>query len=115
MLFGLLALLMGGAMWLLALPFLLGLRRLRLVPAQPGAARPGPARTGRPAARRAARRPAGYDATEELGRFAEPLSTGSVVRIDDDDLDLHSMDTIDLTGLYSEDPELEPMRQRRAS
>jgi hypothetical protein len=27
------------------------------------------------------------------------------VRIDDDDLELHSMDTIDLTGLYTEESE----------
>jgi hypothetical protein len=36
------------------------------------------------------------------------------VRIDDDDVELMSMDTIDLTGLYSED--LAPASaQRRAS
>ena len=31
------------------------------------------------------------------------MAPESVVRIDDDDIELHSMDTIDLTGLYNED------------
>ena len=60
----------------------------------------------------AAHRPADYDATEEIGRF--DIAPDSVVRIDDDDLELHNMDTIDLTGLYSEDAS-EPAAQRRAS
>jgi hypothetical protein len=36
----------------------------------------------------------------------------TVVRIDDDDLELHNMDTVDLTGLYQEI--LEDHRERRA-
>ena len=62
--------------------------------------------------RAASRRPGGYDATEEVGRFE--TAPESVVRIDDDDVELMSMDTIDLTGLYNE--ELAPASsQRRAS
>ena len=43
----------------------------------------------------------GFDATDRLARFEDAAE--SVVRIDDDDLELHNMDTIDLTGLYIED------------
>ncbi len=112
-LFGLLALLMGGAMWLLALPFLLGLGGyVWFLRSQ---ALHDRARRANRQARAAERHHAGYDATEDYDEYAEPLSAGTVVRIDDDDLDLHSMDTIDLTGLYSEESELESMRQRRAS
>jgi len=53
-----------------------------------------------------------YDATEREEYFAEPPA--SVVRIDDDDLALHNLDTIDLTGLYSEEL-AESLAQRRAS
>jgi membrane protein implicated in regulation of membrane protease activity len=108
--FGLLALVMGGAMWLLAAPFLLGfagyvwfLRNQALRDR---------ARRENRQARAASRRPAGYDATEEVERFE--LAPEAVVRIDDDDVELMSMDTIDLTGLYNE--ELAPAAsQRRAS
>lgn len=48
------------------------------------------------------RRPvSSFDATEELARFDDAPTT--LVRIDDDDVELHDLDTIDLTGLYSED------------
>jgi hypothetical protein len=53
----------------------------------------------------------GYEATDEV-RFA-PIPE-SVVRIDDDDLELQNMDTIDLTGIYSEEL-VEQTAQRRAS
>ena len=43
---------------------------------------------------------------------AEPAE--SVVRIDDDDIELHNLDTIDLTGLYNEEL-TEAAAQRRAS
>jgi hypothetical protein len=47
-----------------------------------------------------------------VGHFEQ--APESVVRIDDDDVELMSMDTIDLTGLYNE--ELAPAAaQRRAS
>lgn len=42
---------------------------------------------------------AGYDATERL----DAPSAESAIRIDDDDLALHDHDTIDLTGLYDEE------------
>ena len=38
----------------------------------------------------------------------------SIVRIDDDDIELHNLDTVDLTGLYTEDA-AEAAAQRRAS
>jgi hypothetical protein len=101
---------MGGAMWLLAAPFLLGfagyLWFLR------NQALRDRARREHRQQRAAARRPAGYDATEEIARFEQ--APESIVRIDDDDVELMSMDTIDLTGLYNE--ELAPAAtQRRAS
>jgi hypothetical protein len=108
--FTLAALVMGGAMWFLDAPFLIGsagyLWFLRSQALRDRARRENRQR------RAATRRPAGYDATEEFGRFEE--AADSVVRIDDDDVELMSMDTIDLTGLYSE--ELAPAAtQRRAS
>jgi hypothetical protein len=45
--------------------------------------------------------------------FAEPPA--SVVRIDDDDIALHNLDTVDLTGLYSEESHAAATAQRRAS
>jgi membrane protein implicated in regulation of membrane protease activity len=110
LIFTLAALVMGGAMWLLATPFLIGfvgymwfLRNQAL--------RDRSRRENRQL-RAASRRPVGYDATEEIGRFEQ--APDSVVRIDDDDVELMSMDTIDLTGLYNED--LAPANtQRRAS
>jgi hypothetical protein len=110
LIFTLAALVISGAMWLLAAPFLAGfvgymwfLRNQALRDR---------ARRETRQLRAASRRPAGYDATEEVGRFEE--APESVVRIDDDDVELMSMDTIDLTGLYNED--LAPAAsQRRAS
>ena len=58
------------------------------------------------------RRSGGFDATEELARFEEAPTT--VVRIDDDDIELQNMDTIDLTGIYEEELAA-PAAQRRAS
>src|SRR5579875_1867169 len=108
-LFGGLALLMGGILWLLAVPFLLGtLGYLLFLRNQ--ALRDRARRENRQA-RAVARRPVGYDATVEPQRFEQLPDT--VVRIDDDDIELQSMDTIDLTGLYSEEP-VEAV-QRRAS
>ena len=88
-------------MWVLAAPFLLGfagyLWFLR------NQALNDRARREARQLRAASRRPAGYDATTEFGRFDE--APDSIVRIDDDDIELHSMDTIDLTGLYTEESE----------
>ena len=110
LIFTLAAFVLGGAMWFLAAPFLVGFVGYTWF-LRSQALRDRSRRENRQR-RAAARRPAGYDATEEVGRFEEPPQ--SVVRIDDDDVELMSMDTIDLTGLYSE--ELEPAAsQRRAS
>jgi hypothetical protein len=56
--------------------------------------------------------------TEEISArehfFAEPPA--SVVRIDDDDIELHNLDTVDLTGLYNEESSTAAASvQRRAS
>ena len=110
LLFGFAGLVMGGMMWLLAAPFLLGLTGYLLF--LRNQALNDRARRENRRLRAAARRPAGYDATEEPERFE--VEPPSVVRIDDDDIQLHSMDTLDLTGLYSEEP-AEPAIQRRAS
>ncbi|MGI8680453.1 MAG: divisome protein SepX/GlpR [Jatrophihabitans sp.] len=108
--FGLAALGLGGTMWLLATPFLLGLAGYLLF-LRNQALRDRSRRENRQL-RAASRRPVGYDATEESPRFEG--APESVVRIDDDDIELHSMDTIDLTGLYNEEAAAEAM-QRRAS
>ncbi|MGI8761413.1 MAG: divisome protein SepX/GlpR [Jatrophihabitantaceae bacterium] len=108
--FGLLALIMGGMMWLLAAPFLVGLAGYFYF-LRNQALRDRERRMTRQQ-RAAVRRPAGYDATSELGRFEEQPE--SVVRIDDDDVELHNLDTIDLTGLYNEET-AEAAAQRRAS
>ncbi|WP_375487259.1 hypothetical protein [uncultured Jatrophihabitans sp.] len=110
MLFVLLALVMGGVLWLLAAPFLIGLAGYTwFLRSQ---ALNDRARRETRQARAASRRPSGYDATTEFGRFEQ--APESIVRIDDDDIELHSMDTIDLTGLYSEEQEPETV-VRRAS
>jgi len=110
LIFTLAAFVLGGAMWFLAAPFLVGFVGytwfLRSQALRDRARRENRQR------RAAARRPAGYDVTEEVARFEEPPQ--SVVRIDDDDVELMSMDTIDLTGLYHEDLE-SAGAQRRAS
>lgn len=108
--FTLAALIIGGLMWVLAVPFLLGLGGYLLF-LRNQALRDRARRESRQQ-RAAARRPAGYDATEDVGRFDE--APQNVVRIDDDDIELHSMDTIDLTGLYNEEA-AEAAMQRRAS
>lgn len=108
--FGLLALLMGGILWALAAPFLLGtVGYLWFLRSQ--ALRDRARRENR-LLRATSRRPSGYDVTEEPTRFDDVPE--SVVRIDDDDVALMSMDTIDLTGLYNEDLAA-AATQRRAS
>lgn len=112
-LFGLLALTMGGAMWLLATPFALGLAGyVWFLRSQ--ALRDRERRAGR-LQRATARQSPGIDATSDLGHFDELPE--SVVRIDDDDLELHNLDTVDLTGLYNEEHQVagEVAVQRRAS
>jgi hypothetical protein len=108
--FGLLALMVGGTTWLLAAPFLVGLAGYMLF--LRNQALHDRARRESRQLRAMSRRPAGYDATDEVDRLDQVPD--SVVRIDDDDIRLQSMDTIDLTGLYSEEPEAAAL-SRRAS
>jgi membrane protein implicated in regulation of membrane protease activity len=104
------AVVMGGAMWALAGVFLASLAgycwflRSQALRDQ--------ARREQRQERAAVRESSGYDVTEEVGDFEAPPE--SMVRIDDDDFELQSMDTIDLTGLYTEEEPAETV-QRRAS
>ncbi|MEO6885827.1 MAG: hypothetical protein ABI232_06010 [Jatrophihabitantaceae bacterium] len=99
LLFGAMALIMGGAMWLLATPFLVGLAGyLYFLRSQ--ALKDRERRTNRQE-RATARRPIGYEAMKEQADF-EPLAP-TAVRIDDDDIELHNLDTVDLTGVYNEE------------
>ena len=93
------AVLMGGLLWLVAAPFVLGLvGYLYFLRSQ--ALRDRDRRVTRQI-RAAERRGGGYDATADLGRHdGQP---DSLVRIDDEDLELHNLDTVDLTGLYNEE------------
>jgi hypothetical protein len=92
------ALLMGGLLWLVAAPFILGLAGyLYFLRSQ--ALRDRDRRVTRQI-RATERRGGGYDATADLG--SHDGQPESLVRIDDDDLELHNLDTVDLTGLYNE-------------
>ena len=107
--FGVLGGVVGGVFLILTAPFALGLAGyLYFLRSQ--ALRDRQRRTMRQ--ERASRRTVGYDATSELSRFDDMPE--SVVRIDDDDLELHNLDTVDLTGLYTEEAG-EAAAQRRAS
>jgi hypothetical protein len=110
LLFTFLAVVISATMWWLATPFLAGLGGyLWFLRSQ--ALRDRDRRANRQ--ERAMRhRPDGYDATEEVARFDRVPD--SVVRIDDDDIELQTMDTIDLTGLYTEEP-VGAVAERRAS
>jgi hypothetical protein len=107
---GLTALLMGGLLWLVAALFVLGLTGyLYFLRSQ--ALRDRDRRVTRQM-RAAERRGGGRDATSDLsGHDGRPES---LVRIDDDDLELHNLDTVDLTGLYNEELGA-AAAQRRAS
>jgi hypothetical protein len=104
------ALLVGGLLWLVAAPFILGLAGyLYFLRSQ--ALRDRDRRVTRQI-RAAERRSGGYDATADLDRHdGKPES---FVRIDDDDVELHNLDTVDLTGLYNEELGA-TAAQRRAS
>jgi hypothetical protein len=104
-----LAVVLGGVLWVPALLFLAGLGgyvyflRSQVV-------RDRERREARQV-RASARGPVSYDATDD----PEPNVTDSTVRIDDDALALHDHDTIDLTGLYAEETFAQEGAQRRAS
>jgi hypothetical protein len=112
LLFVLLALAVGGIVWLAAVAFLVGLAGyLYFLRSQ--ALRDRERRMTR-LQRASLRRDEGYDVTEVAERIER--APESIVRIDDDDLELQSMDTMDLTGLYVEDEgHAEPVTERRAS
>ena len=107
------ALMVGGIMWVLAAPFALGLAGyLWFLRSQ--AQRDRDRRFQRQQ-RAASRRVRSVDVTAEPAFVPEFVEAAeSVVRIDDDDLELHNLDTIDLTGLYTEGL-AEAATQRRAS
>jgi hypothetical protein len=107
-----LAVLVGGLLWLPGLAFGAGLvGYLSFLRSQ---ARRDRERRQNRLDRASLRRDAGYDATADPERFER--APESVVRIDDDDIELQSMDTMDLTGLYVEDEAApEAVTERRAS
>lgn len=106
-----LAMAVGGALWVPALLFITGLGGyVYFLRSQ--AIRDRERREARQL-RAAGRRSQDYDATdvtEQMSPVAE-----SAVRIDDDDIELHNLDTVDLTGLYEEETVRQPSAVRRAS
>lgn len=105
------AYLTGGIMWLFAVPFLLGL--LGYVWFLRTQAQRDRDRRETRQQRALERRARSIDLTAEVPAAAE-IAPSAAVAIDDDDLELHNMDTIDLTGVY--EAELAPAAaQRRAS
>lgn len=104
-----LALVMGGPMWVPALLFIAGLGGyVYFLRSQ--VLRDRERREARQV-RASTRGATGYDATEQVEEYA----ADSTVRIDDDDPALHNHDTVDLTGLYDEDTLRAVPAQRRAS
>ncbi len=110
----LLGLIVGGATWVLALAFLAGLggymwflRSQALHDRERRASRQLRAVSQRRAGVNASPQFAPAPGGPGLGRTDE-----TVVRIDDDDIELHNMDTIDLTGLYQD--VVADHRERRA-
>jgi hypothetical protein len=107
------ALITGGLMWLIAAPFAFGLAGYLLF--LRSQAQKDRDRRDLRRERASDRRVHGRDVTV----YAEPAllapeQAESVVRIDDEDIELQNLDTVDLTGLYSEQL-AEPAAQRRAS
>ncbi len=104
------ALLLGGLMWVPGVGFGLGLVGYFLF-LRSQALKDRERRQHRQQRAIQRREEHGVDATANVGYFEAAPETA--VRIDDDDLDLHNLDTIDLTGLYTED--MAPAAARRAS
>jgi hypothetical protein len=107
------ALIAGGLMWLIAAPFAFGLAGYLLF--LRSQAQHDRDRRYQRQQRASQRRTRGRDVTA----YAEPAllapeQAESVVRIDDEDIELQNLDTVDLTGLYSGEL-AEPAAQRRAS
>ncbi|MEA2424989.1 MAG: hypothetical protein QOH13_1399 [Thermoleophilaceae bacterium] len=107
------AVMTGGFMWIVAAPFALGLFGYMLF-LRSQAQRDRDRRHNRQQ-RATERRTRSVDVTAHapVAHFA-PAPAESVVRIDDDDIELHNLDTIDLTGLYNDELS-EATAQRRAS
>jgi hypothetical protein len=111
-LFTLIAVITGGIVWALAAPFLAGLvGYVWFLRSQ--ALRDRDRRADRQRRATERRTPHALEVTDEVAYFDE--APNSIVRIDDDDLELHNMDTIDLTGLYNEELAAPATAQRRAS
>lgn len=107
------ALITGGLMWLIAAPFAFGLAGYLLF--LRSQAQKDRDRRYLRQQRASERRVRGRDVTRHAERAPHaPEQPESVVRIDDEDLELQNLDTVDLTGLYSEHL-AEPVAQRRAS
>jgi len=104
-----LALVVGGPLWVPALLFIAGLGGY-LYFLRTQVLRDQERRQARQV-RAATRGSAGYDVTERI----EAPASESAIRIDDDDIALHDHDTVDLTGLYDEETFAEPSAERRAS
>ena len=106
----------GGIMWVFAAPFAMGLAGYMLF--LRSQAQHDRDRRQQRQQRATERRTRSVDMTADApaapapARVAAPAE--SVVRIDDDDIELHNLDTIDLTGLYN-DELTEAAAQRRAS
>jgi hypothetical protein len=120
-----LAVAIGGAIWVLAVLFIAGLGGYLLF-LRNQAMRDRERRASRQI-RSASRRPRDREASELAGVADESefeqddLQPAEVrapmaarVRIDDDDIELHTLDTVDLTGLYEEGRDENPLTQRRA-
>jgi membrane protein implicated in regulation of membrane protease activity len=109
------AFLVGGLMWLVAAPFAVGFVGYLLF-LRSQAQRDRDRRHNRQQ-RAAQRRTRSVDMTAAAPAREPAVASAesdSVVRIDDDDIELHNLDTIDLTGLYNDEVS-EAAAQRRAS
>ncbi|MDP9117281.1 MAG: hypothetical protein M3O28_08545 [Actinomycetota bacterium] len=102
---------LGGVFWLVDAPFVLGF--VGYVSFLRSHAQRDRERRLNRRERATEQRTTGFDATADPGRFEQMPE--SVVRIDDDDIELHNLDTVDLTGLYSDELADASTAHRRAS